>query len=78
MHKSNANSEMIFDNNNEKDHRKKNQNIRFIDNFMFTLLQERYYSSIFQRNKLALYSKSLEKDDKVTSQAVCFISLEKF
>ena len=23
MHKSNANSEMIFDNNNEKDHRKK-------------------------------------------------------
>ena len=38
MHKSNANSERIFDNNNEKDHRKKNQNIRFIDNFMFTLL----------------------------------------
>ena len=35
MHKSNANSERIFDNNNEKD---QNQNIRFIDNFMFTLL----------------------------------------
>ena len=28
--------------------------------------------------KIALYSKSLEKDDKVTPQVVCFISLKHF
>ena len=27
--------------------------------------------------KLALYSESLEKDDKVTPQVLCFISLDK-
>ena len=35
-------------------------------------------SSIFKRKNSEMYSESLEKDDKKTSQVVCFIHLEHF
>ena len=82
MHKSNTNWEKIFDNDNENiktiEKLPQVKNIRFIHNSIFILLQRSYYSSIFQRKKLELYSKSLEKDDKGTPQVVRFVSLEHF
>ena len=51
----------------------------FIQNSIFTSLKRIYYSSISQRKirkKSKMYNKTLEKDDKLTPQAVCFISLE--
>ena len=80
MHKSNANSEKILDNNNE--------NIKTVEKFLQVkilhssiILYLHYCSEVIIRQyskKLALYCKSLEKDDKVTPQTVCFISLEHF
>ena len=71
MHKSNTNSEKIFDNNeNIKTIEKLSQ---VIHNSIFALLQRSYYSSISQCKKIALCSKSLENDDKVTTQVACFI-----
>ena len=83
MHKSNTNSEKIFDNNNE--------NIKTIEKLLQVKISDssiilylhycseviiRQYSNVTK--KKALHSKSLEKVDKVTPQVVCFISLEHF
>ena len=82
MHKSNTNSEKIFDKNNE--------NIKTIKKLpqvkishSSKILYLHYCSEVIIRQSsnvknIALYSKSLEKDDKVTPQVVCFISLEHF
>ena len=84
MHKSNTNSEKIFDNNN--------RNIKTVENFLQVkisdssiILHLHYCSEVIIRQffnvmiiKKALHSKSLEKDDKVTPQVICFISLEHF
>ena len=82
MHKSNTNSEKIFDNNNE--------NIKTIEKLLQVKISDssiilylHYCSEVIIRQysyviKKTLPSKSLEKDDKVTPQVVCFISLEHF
>ena len=82
MHKSNANSEKILDNNNE--------NIKTVEKFLQVkishsskILYLHYCSEVIIRQysyviKKTLHSKSFEKDDKVTPQVVCFISLEHF
>ena len=82
MHKSNTNSEKIFDN--------KNENIKTIEKLPQVKISDSsihlylhhcseviicQYSNI---KKLEMYSKSLEKDFKVTPQVVCSISLENF
>ena len=83
MHKPNTNSENIFDNNNE--------NIKIVEKLLLVKISDssiklylhycsgviiRQYSNVIKEK--ALHSKSLEKDDKVTAQVVCFISLEHF
>ena len=70
MHKSNTNSEKIFDKNNE--------NIKTIEKLpqvkisdSSTILYLHYCSEVnihqYSKVELLLYSKSLEKDDKVTA-----------
>ena len=58
MHKSNTNSEKIFDNNDE--------DIKTKLSDLSIILYLSCYSSIFQRKKLEMYSRSLKKDDKLT------------
>ena len=69
MHKSNTNSEKIFDNNNENIKTiEKLPQIKISDSSIILYLH--YCSEVnfhqYSNVKLALYSKSLEKDDKVT------------
>ena len=83
MHKSNTNSEKIFDNNNENIKTiEKLPQVKISDSSIILYLH--YCSEVIIRQysnviiKKALHSKSLEKDDKVTPQVICFISLEHF
>ena len=78
MHKSNTNSEKIFDNDNK--------NIKTVERLLQVKISDssiilylhfckevticQYYNVI----KKALHSKSLEKDGKATPQVVCFVS----
>ena len=82
MHKSNTNLEKIFDNNNEniKISEKLSQ-VKISDSSIHLYLNHCSEVIICQYSnvkKLEMYSKSLEKDCKVTPQVVCFISLEHF
>ena len=84
MHKSNTNSEKIFDNNNK--------NIKTVEKLLQVKISDssiilylHYCSEVIIRQyfnviiiKKVLHSKSLEKDDKVTPQLVYFIFLEHF
>ena len=80
MHKSNTNSEKIFDNNNENIKTiEKLPQVKISDSSIILYLH--YCSEVIIRqysNVKIRYSESLEKDDKVTPQVVCFISLEQF
>ena len=72
MYKYNSNSEKIFDNNNE--------NIKTVEKLLQVKISD---SSIilylnYCSEVIYSHSKSLEKDDKVTPQVACFISLEHF
>ena len=84
MHKSNTNSEKIFDNNNKNIKTvEKLLQVKISDSSMILYLH--YCSEVIIRQyfnviiiKKVLHSKSLEKDDKVTPQLVYFIFLEHF
>ena len=82
MHKSNTNSEKIFDNDNENIKTvEKLLQVKISDSSIILFLHYcceviiRQYSNVIKK---ALHSKSLEKDDKKTPQVICFISLEHF
>ena len=80
MHKSNTNSEKIFDKNNENIKTiEKLPQVKILNSSIILYLH--YCSEVIIRqysNVKIRYSESLEKDDKVTPQVVCFISLEQF
>ena len=80
MHKSNTNSEKIFDKNNENIKTiGKLPQVKILNSSIILYLH--YCSEVIIRqysNVKIRYSESLEKDDKVTPQVVCFISLEQF
>ena len=50
----------------------------FIILYLHHCSQPSHYSPIIQCEKLKTYKTSLENDDKVTPQVVCFIFLEHF
>ena len=65
MHKSNTNSEKIFDNSDEDIKTiEKLPQVKLSDSSIILYLS--CYSSIFQCKKLQMYSRSLKKDDKLT------------
>ena len=68
MHKSNTNSEKIFDNNDEDIKTiEKLLQVKLSDSSIILYLHQRScYSSIFQCKKLEMYRRSLKKDDKLT------------